>query len=351
VATNQPRNPTQFKFKPKEGQLGALFLAFQKDRAYQGITVNTCKAYEYAWSFFKPNLEPLELNYKVGKKPMNVEQRKQEEKKLYLAVKQRLRDRIDQGEIEGISLNTYLKNIRTFMNWLREEDQGPFLVFDWNESFDTLIVAESLHERRILTPDEIKLFKAYKPGANKFNQWRAWTMGFLMLDNGVRVAEAIDLKVPDVNLHQEMIDVVDGKGGKDRTIPNDSAAHAMMKYKIKWIDPYIGNRPPNTWYFFGTKDGKKLSQRNALRDLKVLFRKCGILPKKKHEDEPKLSWHNFRHTTLTYRLLNGQMIDKVQKLAGHKRLSTTEKYLHRGPGYLKQGHDSFSPLNVLPDNL
>jgi integrase/recombinase XerD len=346
MAKNAPINPTHYKFTPKEGQLGKLFLAFEKERAYTGVSANTCELYESSWKFYASVLEPLELVFRVGKKPMTAEQRKAEERRLIQALKERRNARIDEGNIEGVTLNTYLRNLRTFINWLRLEDQGPFLLFDWTEALNGLVSTETKKPRVIWTQDQIETFRKFKPGPNKFNQWRVWTIGMLMLDNGLRIDEALSLKVPEVDLDNEQTDIWNGKGGKYRRVPVDTAAMYLAKYKIKWIDPYRTTEDPD-WFFFGTHDGRKMSQRNALRDLMVVLKQAGIVQRNPVSKTwtPELSWHNFRHTTLTVRLEQGESLDKVQRLAGHAKPTTTQLYLHVSDNYLKVDHVKFSPLN------
>src|SRR5579863_6584762 len=146
MAKNAPQSPTHHKFSEKKGQLGALFLMMEKDKAYTGVTEKTCELYESTWIFYAPVLEPLELHFTRG---MSSEDRKAEERRLLTALKQRRNERIDQGGISGVTLNTYLRNMRTFINWLRDEEQGPFLMFDWKKEIDKLVVTEESKPRVI----------------------------------------------------------------------------------------------------------------------------------------------------------------------------------------------------------
>ena len=346
MAINNPRNADATKLIAKAGQLGELYTMFERERIFTGVSANTVTLYEWTWKFFAPTLEPLQLTFKS----LNVEQRKEEERKIIRAIKQRRDQRIAQGDIQGVTLNTYQRNITTFINWLRDEEQGPFLMFDHSDALKKLRVTETPHDRTILKPEQIERFAHYRPG-DKFNQMRVWTMGLLMLDCGIRIDEALDLQLTDVDLTDEMIFIQHGKGGKSRHIPiGHNAAHHLMKYKIKYIDAYRETDQP--WHFFGTHAGQKMSQRNALRDLKVVLKKAGVITRDPASKQwkPALSWHNFRHTTATVRLENGESLDKVQRLLGHRKSATTERYLHRGDNYLKVDHDRFSPLQVATIN-
>ena len=348
MAKNAPKAPTQFTFTPKTGQLGNLFLQFEKERSYQGVTANTCDMYEYAWSFYRPVLEPLELVFRRGKKIITGDERKAEERRLITALKERRNQRIEQCNIEGVTLNTYLRVARTWINWLHAEEQG-FLMFDWNKALDELVATENEKPRLILTLEQIKQFKEFKPGPTKFNQHRAWVIALMMLDCGIRIDEALDLKVTELELENSMVNIWDGKGGKYRRIPVDTAAIYLMKYKTKWIDPYR-TRKDEPWFFFGTHTGGKMSQRNSLRDLKVVLKKARVITLDPTDRErkrwiPELSWHNFRHTTATMRLNDGESLDRVQRLLGHANPKTTGRYLHMHDDYLQKDHAKHSPLS------
>ncbi len=73
-------------------------------------------------------------------------------------------------------------------------------------------------------------------------------------------------------------------------------------------------------YLFQNKHGNKITYRSvetAIRRLKV-----------KLDIEHSISPHKWRHTFATNYISNGGDTASLQKILGHKNLSTTEKYLH-----------------------
>ncbi len=376
--------PTKYDFIPKSGQLGQQFLMFEREQAATGDAGwKTCELYDNAWKFFRAGLEPLELVFRTGKKLLTSEQRKTEEQQIVTALRQQRDIRTTNPvqcescrlvaaaknepqqkcaacgsrvkKIEAATpatVNTYIRVMKTWVNWMSDEDRGAFLQFDWSKALDKLnmnVPTTNGQTRTVWTNDQIDLWLRFRPGPNKFNQWRVWTIGVLMLDVGLRIDEALDLDVEDVKFDNEMIGVW-RKGNKYQLLPvNPEAMKHLFRYKNKWIDPYR-TRGDVKWYFFGTHDGMKTSQRNALRDLKVVLKKAGICttdptdPKKKRLI-PDLSWHEYRHTTATKRLENGEPLDKVQRLLGHSDPKTTAIYLHMTEEYLRDGHNEHSPLN------
>lgn len=354
MAKNAPRHTTEKNYTPKAGQLGEWFLMFEIDQARTGkASKATSQLYDYSWNFFKDVLEPLTIRTMGPRKPLSLEERMKEETKIIDALKAKVNEAVRKGTPKPITVNTYLRNIQSFLNWCRKKRQG-FTVTDFDEDFvETLRLAEGDEQIVILTDDQIKRFTEYAP--KSFNQARVWTMGMMMLDNGVRQEGALDLLVSDVDFSNNVISII-GKGNKTYMVSmSDELYPVLRQYKMRWIDPWRNGAP--NWYFFGTHDpscakkkGKNkgtLNQsgaRNMLRDIKVVYRKAGVIAKDA-ELPPRLAFHLLRHTCATKRLEAGWPIEKVQHMLNHEDLRTTRKYLHVRATFLQGGFSETSPLN------
>jgi len=93
----------------------------------------------------------------------------------------------------------------------------------------------------------------------------------------------------------------------------------VNKSAKKAIDEYINIRPEtedDTLYV--TKNGRPLLVRNIRTTIDKAFEKAGIKNAKVND---------LRNTFIAHHLANGVSLVTVSKLVGHKRLSTTEKYL------------------------
>lgn len=147
----------------------------------------------------------------------------------------------------------------------------------------------------------------------------------ILLQTGVRIGELAKIRVEDVNLQEFTIHVPPFEDTRERTIPlNKPAAEAVSKYLE--IRP---KTPSHT--LFVTKTGRPLLIRNIRTAIDRYFRMAGI-------KEAKVN--DIRHTWVAHQLQSGVPMTMVSKLAGHKRLSTTERYLqfiqnHSGEGKVK----------------
>jgi integrase/recombinase XerD len=134
----------------------------------------------------------------------------------------------------------------------------------------------------------------------------------LLLQTGIRIGELSQLRVEDANLDAGFLYVPKFEGSNERTIPlNKAAAEGIAKY--------LEVRPKTPSHaLFVTKTGRALLIRNIRTAIDRYFKLAGI-------KEAKVN--DLRHTWVAHQLQAGVPLTLVSKLAGHKRLSTTERYL------------------------
>lgn len=147
----------------------------------------------------------------------------------------------------------------------------------------------------------------------------------VLLQTGVRIGELAKIRVEDVDLQNQTIHVPPFEDTRERDIPlNRPAAEAVSKY--------LDLRPKSPSHaLFITKTGRPLLIRNIRTAIDRYFRIAGI-------KEAKVN--DLRHTWVAFQLQSGVSLLTVSKLAGHKRLTTTERYLqfiqgHNGEGKVK----------------
>ncbi len=144
---------------------------------------------------------------------------------------------------------------------------------------------------------------------------RLYSIVELLLQTGIRIGELASLSIDDIRTSKDSIDFLYVKA---------SGSHVARKVPInksakKAIDEYIKIRPEtedDTLYV--TKNGRPLLVRNIRTTIDKAFEKAGIKNAKVND---------LRNTFIAHHLANGVSLVTVSKLVGHKRLSTTEKYL------------------------
>lgn len=147
----------------------------------------------------------------------------------------------------------------------------------------------------------------------------------LLLQTGIRIGELSRVNAENVNLSDENpnVYVKPEEGSVERTIPlNKPALEAIRKYLE--IRPKTNNERSSsaTKTLYVTKTGRPLLVRNIRTAIDRYFRLAGIKGAKVND---------LRHTWVAHQLASGISLTVVSKLSGHKRVSTTEKYLQYIP--------------------
>jgi site-specific recombinase XerD len=130
---------------------------------------------------------------------------------------------------------------------------------------------------------------------------------------GLRISEAIALKVTDIDSKRNTIRIGGGKGAKDR--------YVMLSPQLLTIlrDWYRFARPKD-WLFPGQHPRTHIGPR-AIRDAAKFARQRSGISK-------PISPRSLRHAFSVHLLEHGTNVRAIQLLLGHRSLATTAKYLH-----------------------
>jgi integron integrase len=176
----------------------------------------------------------------------------------------------------------------------------------------------------------------------------------LMYGGGLRLLEAMRLRVKDLDFERHQVMVHDGKGQKDRVtvLPgrwcDELRDHLAVVQKIYRKDlaagyagatfpPALERKWPNAprewgWQFvfpasrLSVAEGNRGPRRHHLHET-VLQRSVKLAAKAAGIDKP-VSSHTFRHCFATHLLESGADIRTVQELLGHSDVQTTMIYTH-----------------------
>lgn len=134
---------------------------------------------------------------------------------------------------------------------------------------------------------------------------------FLLLHSGLRAGECVDVRFQDLDLPGQRLIVRQGKGQRDRLV-------YLSEITCQAIQIYLQDSPRQPHDFLWLKKNGKPFSTDWLRNhVAKVGKAAGI---------EHLFPHRLRHTCAT-RLLNAGMdITRIQKLLGHKLISTTMIY-------------------------
>jgi len=150
---------------------------------------------------------------------------------------------------------------------------------------------------------------------------------------GMRVAEAGNLSMPDIDWRAGEIRVVEGKGGKERIVLLGSHALGALEIYVKQARAVLMARCKNT--LAATTDAAWINGRGTRLSSHAIYmlvvgyaRQAGI--------EKNVTPHTLRHSFATHLLEGGADLRVVQELLGHRSLSSTQIYTRIGTGHLQK---------------
>lgn len=164
---------------------------------------------------------------------------------------------------------------------------------------------------RILTQTE---YRALRDAAR--DDVRTFAIIELLLQTGIRIGELANIKLSELKLKLKEktgnLTIPSSRVTLGRTIPlNPSVVSA--------ISAYLKEKPESkTENLFVTRTGNPLLVRNIRAAIDRYYKKAGV---------KDATINDLRHTWIAHHLKKGANLLTISKLAGHKRLATTEKYL------------------------
>ncbi len=181
-----------------------------------------------------------------------------------------------------------------------------------------------------------------------------WLIGCLLYGSGLRLMEAVRLRVKDLDFEHRAVVVRDGKGGKDRvvTLPDELEVplrrHLEARRTVFERDVANGHggvslphalarkylRAPLEWgwqYVFAAsrvgRDPRSGAPRRHHIHESAVQRAVKLAVRRANTGKPA-SCHTLRHSFATHLLERGADIRTVQEQLGHSDVRTTQVYTH-----------------------
>ncbi len=230
-------------------------------------------------------------------------------------------------KISSRSLARSVAALRQFYRYLKEDNQvetNPV------EKIQTPEVKKNLPD--YLTLEEInELFGVIRE--DDPYELRDKAIFELLYSSGLRISEACNMRMDDVDL-DNMFLTVRGKGGRERLVPfGEKSLNILRKYLETARDEILKNRFSD--YLFISKKGDFLNRKSVWRLLKKYLARTRI--------KKDITPHTFRHSFATHLIENNADLRSVQELLGHIDISTTQVYTHLASRTLKEVHRKFHP--------
>lgn len=173
------------------------------------------------------------------------------------------------------------------------------------------------------------------PDKTNFSGLRDYTLIMLMLDTGIRLYEALQLKISDIHLQERYIHIREevAKTRQARFIPlSPNVAQAIREL--------ICVRPTE-WDKDGTILCNHYGERMDTHSLQGRFREYS------KRLGTKITTYMLRHSFALFFIRNGGDPFSLQRIMGHTRLDQTKEYVSLAQADITNSHAKASPMNSL----
>ena len=146
---------------------------------------------------------------------------------------------------------------------------------------------------------------------------------------GLRISEAVKIRIADIDSDRMLIRVVEGKGRKDRYA-------AMPKRLLKVLRSYWRAERPKDHLFPSWREGRPISTSSVALACRNAATRARI--------HKRVTAHTLRHSFATHLLEQGTDTRVIQVLLGHSSIETTARYVRVSTAVIGA---TTSPLDTL----
>lgn len=236
--------------------------------------------------------------------------------------------------VQAKRLDDYRQGLSSFYGWLQE--QG------YVRHNPVQRVKKIRQPRKIMRTFSETQLKALleKPDRDKFVGARDYVFMLLLLDTGLRLSEALDLQIANLDL-DDMAARVLGKGNKERRV-------ALSPRLLAQLRPYLRKRQkaleaigvPDSQWLFPNNVGGRLVAKTIQQHLKQYGEAAGIVG-------VRVSPHTLRHTHALNFVSNGGDSFHLQKVLGHSSLEMTRRYCNLAQSDVLKRQRELTPLRTM----
>lgn len=221
------------------------------------------------------------------------------------------------------SVARHFSSLRGFLKYLLNEKVFPY-------STDSLLAPPriGLYLPQCLSREEIDSVFLKISEESKVPE-RDTALLELLYSEGLRIAEALSLRIQDVDLDNEWIKPI-GKGNKQRLVPLGEKAKRNLEL---WIKGPRQELFPKSDTIILNAHGKKMSRMGAWK----------LIQKYTAHLDKHVTPHTFRHSFATHCLEAGMDLRVLQELLGHANVTTTQIYTHVSGQTIREEHRAFHP--------
>ena len=235
---------------------------------------------------------------------------------------------LNECDIKAVTANTYLRNLRAFINWSVINDYLQPIKFTMLKADEEIKDTYSeIQLKTLLEKPDLKTCS--------FAEYRSWVLINYLVSTGNRLNTIVNLKIQDIDFENEMISLKKLKNRKQQIIP---MSHSLTEVLKEYLSYRKGE--PDDYLFINTY-GQQLTRGAFEKSIAKYNIDRGV---------NITSIHAFRHFFGKMFIVNGGDVFRLQKLMSHSDISTTRIYVNLYADDLKENYEKYNPLDILLSN-
>lgn len=211
---------------------------------------------------------------------------------------------LEASKIEVATINRYLAALKTLLKALKQPTDYIKLR---KERSGRIRVISEIEESKV-----IKLLEETIHSKRRYFYYEVAALVQVLVDTGMRLSEALNLKYEDVNYDTNLISIWINKGDRPRSIPMTMRVKAILKRRQSGnpVKPFTLSvyQADKAWNWVRGEVGYK--------------------------EDSEFVLHALRHTTASRLVNKGIDLYTVKEWLGHADITTTQKYAHLSPSKL-----------------
>ncbi|WPC42913.1 tyrosine-type recombinase/integrase [Clostridium sp. JS66] len=296
-------------------KLSKLHKEFLDDKSLEGLAPRTLRDYKQHFKYFN---QYVQYAYRT-----NIDRIVVDEKIL----KDYLKYMVNEKKYSPFTVNVRLRTLRTFFKWLKDQkytkENFALKIKLMKVPMDSVTLLSDLEIKKLLNSCDLSTYAGF----------RDFSLIITILDCGIRIGEASQLKIDDINLSNKLIKVRAeiAKTREERQIPISHKTTKLLKELISIA------KQMQCEYVFQSTYGGKIKENNLSLSLKRLGEKAGI--------KKRCTGYVFRHIFATNCVKNGMNLFSIQRIMGHTIVQTTRRYVQLDTTDLQKQHKKYNIID------
>ncbi len=274
-----------------------LHTEFIRDKMLENLSERTIKDHKYIFSFFTRWIDDTQwsdLNQYV-------------KKSIFVDYKEYL---IYEKKYAPTTVNVRIRPLKTYINWLLKNE---YIKNNYNNHLKLVKVAED-RIKPLCKTEAKRLVDAI--GNSTYARFRDLTIVLCILDCGIRIGELLQTTVHDINFNEGYL-IVRAKVSKTRSERVLPLSRKTLDFLQEMKDIAIEHGQVNL--FLSSRGDRVIKQSDVFNN----FRKY----KEEARIDSKCTPYVLRHTFATEMVKKNVDIFTLQRLMGHRNITTTRQYI------------------------